>query len=247
MLTPPTALLADLRGRGVRLELAPGGIRYHAPSGRLTKADRAALLTHKTAILAELRAEASRAITTTPAPAPGGAKEAKEAKKGPGAIEAQPTRPCELCVTTAWAWHADWPEPGTGRWLCATCVARPTAPTIAEVHAQLPIAERQQLRAEADNGGQLAQLVLQVVACTPDPAAWRLYSRRLDRELWLARDAEAAAALDADGARGGLPVVLADDLERLRDFDDRRLNDLLDVLIHFPGARIAELDPKAAS
>jgi hypothetical protein len=126
-------------------------------------------------------------------------------------------------------------------------VARPTASTVAEVHSQLPVAERQRLRAEADNGGQLAQLVLQVVACTPDPAAWRLYSRRLDRELWLASDAEAAIALDADGARAGLPVVLANDLERLRDFDDHRLNDLLDVLIHFPGVRIAELDPEVAS
>ena len=85
------------------------------------------------------------------------------------------------------------------------------------------------------------------VACAPDPAAWRLYSRRLDRELWVARDAEAATALDADGARAELPVVLADDLERLRDFDDHRLKHCLDVLMHFPGARLAELDPEAAS
>jgi hypothetical protein len=40
--------------------------------------------------------------------------------------------------------------------------------------------------------------------------------------------------------------VLADDLERLRDFDDRRLNNLLDVLVHFPGARIAALDQEVA-
>jgi hypothetical protein len=185
---------------------------------------------------------------TPTAPANGGAKKAKEAKKGPGGVEPQPKRPCELCATTAWAWHADWPEPVTGRWLCATCVARPTAPTVAEVHAQLPIAERQRLRAEADNGGQLAQLVLQVVACTPDPAAWRLYSRRLNRELWVARDGEAAAQLKHDGVRGGLPVVLATDLERLRSFDDHRLSDLLDVLAIFPaGTRLAELDPEAAS
>ena len=103
------------------------------------------------------------------------------------------------------------------------------------------------LAAEAAAGDQLAQLIHQSVACIPDPAAWRLYSRRLDRELWMARDAEAATALDVDGARAGLPVVLADDLERLRDFDDRRLNNLLDVLIHFPRARLAELDPEATS
>ena len=103
------------------------------------------------------------------------------------------------------------------------------------------------LRAEAFDGDQLGQLILRTTACTPEPSAWRLYSRRLDRELWLARDTEAAAALDADGARAGLPVVLADDLERLRAFDDRRLNDLLDVVTHFPGARLAQLDPEAAS
>jgi hypothetical protein len=107
--------------------------------------------------------------------------------------------------------------------------------------------DRGRVTAEAAAGDQLAQLVVQAVACTPDPAAWRLYSRRLDRELWVARDAEAATALDADGARAELPVVLADDLERLRAFDDRRLNDLLDVVTHFPGARLAQLDPEAAS
>jgi hypothetical protein len=183
---------------------------------------------------------------TSTAQAPRGAKEAKEAKKGPDHSEPKPTRPCELCNTTAWTWHADWPELGTGGWLCATCLARPTL-TLAEVHTQLTTAERQRLRAEADNGGQLGQLVIQAVACTPAPAAWRLYSHRLDRELWVARDAAAAIALDADGARAGLPVVLADELEHLRDFDDQRLRDLLEVLPMFPGARIAALDPEVAS
>ena len=183
---------------------------------------------------------------TSAAPVPGGAKEAKEAKKGPGTLEAQPTRPCELCNTTAWTWRTDWPEPGTGGWLCATCVARPTL-ALAEVHAQLMTAERQRLRSKADSGDQLAQLILRTTACTPGPSAWRLYSRRLDRELWVARDTTSANELDGDGVRGDLPVVLADDLERLRELDERRLNNLLDVLIHFPGARLAELDPEAAS
>jgi hypothetical protein len=111
---------------------------------------------------------------------------------------------------------------------------------ISEEHAQ-------RLAAEAAAGDQLAQLILQAVACIPDPAGWRLYSRRLDRELWVARDATAANELDGDGVRGDLPVVLADDLEPLRDFDDRRLNNLLDVLIHFPGAGLVELDTEAAS
>jgi hypothetical protein len=125
-------------------------------------------------------------------------------------------------------------------------LTRPTR-TLAQLLAQLSYTERQRVRTEADDGDQLAQLVLQAVACTPDPVAWRLYSRRLERELWLARDTEAAAALDTDGARAGLPVVLADDLEHLRDVDDRRLNDLLDVLVHFPGARIVELDLETSS
>ena len=103
------------------------------------------------------------------------------------------------------------------------------------------------LRAEAFDGDQLGQLILRTTACTPEPSAWRLYSRRLDRELWLARDTQAAAALDADGARAGLPVVLADDLARLRDFDDQRLRDLLEALTVFPGARVAVLDPEVAS
>ena len=103
------------------------------------------------------------------------------------------------------------------------------------------------LRAEAFDGDQLGQLILRTTACTPEPSAWRLYSRRLDRELWLARDTEAAAALDADGARAALPVVLADDLEQLRDFDDQRLRDLLEALTVFPGARVAVLDPEVAS
>jgi len=103
------------------------------------------------------------------------------------------------------------------------------------------------LRAEAFDGDQLGQLILRTTACTPEPSAWRLYSRRLGRELWLARDTEAAAALDADGARAGLPVVLADDLEHLRDFDDQRLRDLLEALTVFPGARVAVLDPEVAS
>jgi hypothetical protein len=115
------------------------------------------------------------------------------------------------------------------------------------VQAGLTALEQLRLRTEADSGDPLAQLVLQAVACAPEPAAWQLYSRRLDRELWMARDAEAATALDVDGARAGLPVVLADDLERLRQLDDHRLNNLLDVLIHFPRARLAELDPEATS
>src|SRR5262245_3763195 len=95
---------------------------------------------------------------------------------------------------------------------------------------------------EARPVAQLADLVVQATVCTPEPAAWRLYSRRLDRELWVARDADTARALDQDRARAGLPVVLAADLERLRGFDGGRLHELLDTVAVFPGARIADPD-----
>jgi TubC N-terminal docking domain len=147
---------------------------------------------------------------------------------------------CRSCGNIL-AWVEDWPCEGESRWLCPTCAAWP-APTLAAVFAQLTAEERQRLDAEAAAGGRLAQVVTDAVLCAPEPCAWRLYSRRLDRELWLARDAKAAAALDADGARAGLPVVLADDLERLRDFDDQHLRELLEVLSKFPGARLAQLD-----
>jgi hypothetical protein len=127
-----------------------------------------------------------------------------------------------------------------------TAVTLPV-PSLTEVFAHLMGVERDQLAVEAAGGDRLAQLVVEATACRPEPVAWRLYSRRLDRELWVARDVKAPTELDRDGARNGLPVVLAGDLERLRDFDDHRLNDLLDVLRHFPGAGIAELDPEAAS
>jgi hypothetical protein len=123
---------------------------------------------------------------------------------------------------------------------------QPTA-SLAEVHASLTPEEHARLVGEALGGDPLAQFMLDAVACTPGPSAWRLYSRRLDRELWVARDGEAAARLDRDGARGGLPVLLAADLERLRDVDDQRLGDLLDLLAVFPGARLAQLEPEVAS
>jgi hypothetical protein len=90
-------------------------------------------------------------------------------------------------------------------------------------------------------------LVVEATICAPEASAWRLYSRRLDRELWLVRDLEAAAELDRDGVRQGLPVVLAGDLSQLRSFDDQRLGDFLDLLAVFPGSRVAQLEPEAAS
>src|SRR5438552_5093934 len=50
-------LLADLRRRGVRLEPDRGGLRYRAPRGILTDADREALRQHRDELLALLAEE----------------------------------------------------------------------------------------------------------------------------------------------------------------------------------------------
>jgi hypothetical protein len=110
---------------------------------------------------------------------------------------------------------------------------------VTEVHAGLSDAERERLNTEAATGDSLARLVLDAVHCTPEPAAWRLDSRRLGTELWVVRDSAALAELEKNGA--GLPVVHAADLPQLHAFEDQRLNDLLDVLAIFPGARLAQL------
>jgi hypothetical protein len=78
--------------------------------------------------------------------------------------------------------------------------------------------------------------------CAPEPIAWRLHIRGLDRELWVVGDAEGAAALDRDGVRQGLPVVWAADVEYLLGLDHRWLHDLLDGLAVFPGARLVSLN-----
>jgi hypothetical protein len=100
--------------------------------------------------------------------------------------------------------------------------------------------ERQRLHAEAASGDPLAAAIVAAVACAPEACAWRLYSPRLGRELWVVRDLEALRALEHDGLEG-LPAVHGDDLERFRTLDDQRLADVLDALAVFPGARIADL------
>jgi hypothetical protein len=70
-----------------------------------------------------------------------------------------------------------------------------------------------------------------------EPHAWRLYSRRLGRELWVYRDPEALGALERDGL-DGLPAVHGDDLPQLRAFTDRRLADVLDALAVWAGSRV---------
>jgi hypothetical protein len=101
-------------------------------------------------------------------------------------------------------------------------------------------ADRARLEAEASAGDPLAQTVLQTVACMPDACAWKLYSQRLNRELWVARDDDALADLAAEGIHAGLPVVLAAELEELRQLDTATLAAVLDVKATFgPGTRLA--------
>ena len=59
------ALLADLRRRGVVLTPAGDQIRYRAPRGALTEADRQAIRTHRDEVLAELRRSEADLSTET--------------------------------------------------------------------------------------------------------------------------------------------------------------------------------------
>jgi len=81
---------------------------------------------------------------------------------------------------------------------------------------------------EADTPDPL-QLELVRALGTPRQWCWLVNSRRLDRLLWICRDATSAAAL-IEGDRA-VPVLVGDDLERLCDVDDdRRLHARLDAL-----------------
>jgi hypothetical protein len=106
-------------------------------------------------------------------------------------------------------------------------------------------ADRTALQAQAAAGDHLVQWILRAVL-TPagEPAAWRVFSHRLDREAWICADADALA--DLGDARAGLPVVLADDLERLRTMNDTMLHCVFDALAVFPGARLADVVVKNA-
>jgi len=109
-------------------------------------------------------------------------------------------------------------------------------------HQALSADARARLRAEADAGDQLAAMILRAVLTPPAtaPCAWRLYSRRLDREVWIVKNTAALAELVADDARGGLPIVMADDLAPLRRLDDLTLNAVLDTCARWPRARVAD-------
>jgi len=119
-----------------------------------------------------------------------------------------------------------------------------TRSQLRDAHAHLTPRERARLEDESAAGNHLAEMMLRAVACVPEPCAWRLYSHRLDRELWVCRDARALAELEADTARNGLPVILADDLERLRGLDDLTLHAVLDCAAQWPGTRVVDAVPE---
>jgi hypothetical protein len=134
--------MADLEARGVRLTAVGETLRVDAPRGVLTATDRAALVECKPALLATLRAEASRVTTDA------------DDRWADGV----PDAPCGLCGSPL-AWVEDWPTPGEARWLCPRCVGQP-APSLEAVYASLSVDERRRLLDEAKTGDPMARLVL---------------------------------------------------------------------------------------
>jgi hypothetical protein len=123
-----------------------------------------------------------------------------------------------------------------------------TAPSqLLDAHARLSPREHAHLKDKSAARDHLAEMMLRAVACVPEPFAWRLYSQRLDRELWVCRDARVLAELEADTAREGLPIILADDLERLRGLDDLPLHAVLDCAAQWPGTRVVDAVPEPES
>jgi hypothetical protein len=111
----------------------------------LTVADREALLAHKPAVLAALRAQASHAPSADDSWADG-----------------VPDGPCGLCGHQPLAEVRDWPVPGAARWLCLECTAWPVL-SLEVVYASLSLDERRRLLDEARAGDPLARLLLTIV------------------------------------------------------------------------------------
>jgi hypothetical protein len=134
-------LLAALRRRGIEVIANNGTIRAR-PRARLTDVDRAALRQHKAAVLAALRAEASRATTAADDDVPDG--------------------PCGLCGHQPLAKVRAWPVSGAARWLCLACAGRPV-PSLEAVYTSLTPGERRRLLDEARAGDPLARILLTLV------------------------------------------------------------------------------------
>ena len=69
-----------------------------------------------------------------------------------------------------------------------------------------------------------------------EPVAWRLYSRLLDRQLWLARDPGTAAELAAEFP--GMAVLTIAEVSQLAGKPPELLRAVLDTKAAFPEARL---------
>ena len=69
-----------------------------------------------------------------------------------------------------------------------------------------------------------------------DAVAWRLYSRLLDRELWLARDDRTRGEIEAEYP--GVPVVTLAEIPALRGKAPELLAAILDAKAELRGARV---------
>jgi hypothetical protein len=176
-------LVAGFTRRGIRLALAADGIRYEAPRGAFTSADRVAVASHRQEIVEFLRAEAELPV---------------------------PDGPCGLCASPL-RWVEGWPTASEARWLCPACAAWPAA-ALAEVCAGLTSAERRQLDAEATRGDTLAVAILRELRAAsgevrPHQDGIPLDQRRFlecagaHREVTAAEDAQAAGARVRKGER----------------------------------------------
>jgi len=131
--TPARRLLEALRTAGATFTVASGRLRYRAPAGLIGAEELAALTKHKADMIGLLEEEARR--------------------------PARPPGPCELCHTSTWRWHPDFPVAGAGRWLCAACVGR-LVPSVRDVADTLSVAAYERLLDEARAGDPLALILV---------------------------------------------------------------------------------------
>jgi len=108
-------LMTDFQQRGIVLTDEDGRIRYRAPSGVLTDADRAALRAHKVELLALLPPSppaSAPPVATGPA-RPGAPKECFSHKQDP--------QSCPGCGGRAWRLRETPGSAGYWLWVCAGC------------------------------------------------------------------------------------------------------------------------------
>ena len=69
-----------------------------------------------------------------------------------------------------------------------------------------------------------------------------LYSRSLDREVWLACDEQVAAEVGAErrAKENEIPVLLFEEIPLLRGKSPKMLQGLLDFAAAFPGSRVVQ-------